>query len=326
MNSKPLLAQSNENSTPKFNKLTVKCDENATVDILSLNSVKYSDIENYDYAGICVGIGGIKGIILAGAVHEFWERSQLKNLSYYAGSSAGSMIVSLLSIGYSPVDTLTMLCAPDFANNFDSMNFMNLSSIFGLYPNSIIRNKLEQMFKLKLGYLPTFLDIYKKLHKIVIIPVYCLSEQDDDRKQYCSYKTTPDMQIIDAIILSSSVPILFEKAEYQDKVYIDGAYTSMCPIDALQEMVPEGTKILGLCLKPSSVNFKSFLNYAMRIMSIPLDVQRNFDNLLPNTYVIQLCSDSDTTSFNFKLTTTEKMNMFSSGTKQIQLLSKIKEI
>lgn len=273
------------------------------------------------YGGICIGVGGINGILMTGAIHEFFTRGQLKNLSYYAGSSVGSIIVTLLAVGYEPIDMLTALCAPDFTRQFLSLNFMNLPSIYGLYPNSTIRTKLEQMIMLRLGYIPTFAELYHNLGKQLIIPIYCLSEPEtNNRKIFCSRHTTPDMSILDAIILSCSIPIMFQKANYKGKVYIDGSYTSTFPIQALQDIIPEECDILGICLENNQVKLDCFLGYITAILMVPLQDQDNLCQVnRGQTDVLEICSNANAvSSITFDLTATQKMNMFSHGTKQVR--------
>jgi len=279
------------------------------------------------YGGICIGVGGIKGILQSGAIHEFWVRGQLKNLTYYSGSSAGGMIAALLCIGYEPIDLLTSLCTPDFANQMNSnLNFMNLPTIYGLYPNSIIRKKIEQMFMLKLGYLPTFLDIKNKLHKFLTIPIYCISEKEiKNRKIYCSPVTTPDMQVVDAIVLTCSIPLVFQKAVYKDKVYIDGAYTSTFPIQALQDVCPIECPILGICIKDEEINLDSFIGYSSAILTIPLQEQHNLCNMYSDIDVIEIQADSSVSAFNFNLSVREKIHMFNFGVKQVKDLLSSRE-
>jgi hypothetical protein len=180
------------------------------------------------------------------------------------------------------------------------------------------------MILLKLGHIPTFEDLYTKMGKYLIVPVYCLSETDVKlRKTVCSPKTTPDMSILDAVVLSCTIPVIFQKAMYRGKVYIDGAYASKFPIEVLQEAMLEasleGCNILGIDLKSEETNLNTFLGYITSILMIPLQEQQHY-NILPCTDIIEIITEKSASAINFSLSATEKMNLFSYGSKQIKNL------
>lgn len=289
-------------------------------------SVYSSQLATRQYKGLCLSAGGVKGILLAGALNEFWLQGQLSELQYYAGSSVGAAIALLLAVGYSPVEILTSVCATDFAAQFSTLNFMNLPSLLGLYPLSTLRNKLIELVKTKLGIIPTFIEFKEKYNKIYITPVYCLSETKvENRKTFCSPETTPDMDIVEAAVISCSIPIIFEKAVYQGKRYMDGAYTSVFPINILQNLCPPSTPILGIFLEINQNNIDSFIGLFSEMFMIPLHDQDNLSNLAPTTEVLEIAGNKanskyKSSAFNFNLSTKEKMDMFSHGWKQIQTL------
>ena len=271
------------------------------------------------YKGLCVGVGGIKGLLEAGGINVFWIRNQLDELTHYAGSSAGSMICYLLIIGYEPIDVLRILCSSDLSSKFSTINFMNLSTLFGLYPNSILKNKLEEITMLKIGYFPTFKQLYEKMGKYFIVTNYCLSETNiSDRKIYCSPETTPDMNVIDSIVISCSLPIIFQKATMNNKTYIDGAFTSKFPINALQNSMPANSSILGIFLCDQQSNMDNFFGYMTELLSVSLREQNELYNLNKNTHVVEL--NDTTSSLSFNIATKDKVYMFSRGMKCVKEL------
>lgn len=284
---------------------------------------RYSaEIFEKEYEGLCVGVGGARAILEAGALHEFWVRGLLKNLKYYSGSSAGSMFCYLLAIGYEPVDILTTFCSTEFVSSFAIPNFMNIPSICGLYPSSVIRNKLEQMTMLKIGYVPTFSELMEKHGKSIIVTAYCLSEKDvQQRRIYFSPSTSPNMAVIDAVVLSCSIPLIFQRAVYEGKVYIDGAYTSLFPIQALQNVVPEQANILGIFLEENRSSCDTFFGYVSELISISLREQDRVSGLRDRSEVLQITDSNKTSALNFNMSRTDKMALFTNGTKQVQNLA-----
>src|SRR5208283_3086785 len=108
-------------------------------------------------------------------------------------------------------------------SQFGAFNFGNIGTLKGLFPHSILRTKLEELVLLRLGYLPTLGDLLSRLHKHVIITAYCLSEPDPRKsKVYFDPLTHPDMPLVEAVIISCSIPGLFEQSRWGGKVWIDG--------------------------------------------------------------------------------------------------------
>jgi predicted acylesterase/phospholipase RssA len=276
------------------------------------------------YKGLCVGVGGIRGLIEAGAIHQLWKRGQLDSLQYFAGCSAGSIIITMLAIGCDPMEILSLACAQDIMKQFSTVNFLNIPLLFGLFPNSILKKKIEEILILKLGYLPTFKNIYDKLGKYIMIGLYVLSAPSDKRKIFASHITTPNMKISDAITLSCGIPIIFEKGIHEGQTYIDAAFNSVVPIQAFQEIVPSNFPILTICLEDSDSDISTFNGYIMEVLLIALRNQDNYSNIKSNVDIIQLSDESKTISFRLDLSTTAKIALFTRGIKLVkELLSQI---
>lgn len=295
-----------------------------TKDEKSSSEIHYtSELGTISYGALCLGVGGMKGILLLGALHEFWTRGQLSKLMYYSGSSVGALIIAMLAIGYEPLELLTIMCDPYFTSQFGVLNFGNLGTIMGLFPHSILRTKLEEIVLLKLGYLPTFGDLLKRLHKHVIITAYCLSETEPHKsKVYFNPISHPEMSLIEAVILSCNIPGIFQRAKWNDKIWIDGACTSLFPIKELQAVCPEHCPILGLMLKSEAVDLDTLTGYFYALMSIPFRGCADLSGMRPTAQVLEISSQQDKrsvmSSVNFASSNREKIAMFTFAVKQVQ--------
>jgi predicted acylesterase/phospholipase RssA len=278
------------------------------------------------YTGLCLSVGGIRGVLQLGGIQEFWRRGQLEGLTHLAGSSVGAMNASLLSIGYEPLSLLGELCDPEFVSVFNSINFMNLPNLYGLYPTVIIRKKMEQLVILKLGYIPTFAQVLDRLGKHLTIAGYCLSDPVGERKIFFSPDTTPDMSIVDAVVLSCAIPMVFQKTTLKGKTYLDGAYNTTLPLRELQRVMPASSAILGFVLTSNPVSLETFLGYLTEVAMIPLQEQDNLSCRAPTTDIVEITEVKSTLAFNFNLTKSERIEMFSYATKQVQNLLRADEL
>ena len=79
-----------------------------------------------NFNGLCISSGGIKGVIMLGALHHFYINNKLQDIKYYAGTSVGSIIIYLLSVGYSPLEILAFSCDDEITKQLQNINLLNL--------------------------------------------------------------------------------------------------------------------------------------------------------------------------------------------------------
>lgn len=272
-----------------------------------------------EYTAICLSSGGIKGILMLGCINYYYALKKLDNIKYYSGTSAGSIIAMLLAVGYTPMEILGFTCSDEITRQLANFSIVNITTIHGIYHNSILKDFIDEKIRIKLGgKSPTFSEYYKQYGKYILIPVYCISEPVERRKIYCSPDETPDMKIIDAISLSCNIPIIFQKAVYKDKVYIDGAYTSHFPLEALKERIDynencEDYKILGVNIRNTQYNTDNLLDYILAIQNIPLVEQPHLSGFDNNTDIIELICPKDISVINFNLSSSRKSDLFNDG-------------
>ena len=274
------------------------------------------------YHGLCMPGGGMKSLYILGAVNELYIRKQL-DLKYIAGTSAGAMIGYLLAIGYDCSKIFTELCSSYISQKFNGLNFLNLPSMYGIFPKSILYDKLKELTLLKLGYLPTFKDLYIKLNKYLIVTTYKLSNRDHtQRKIYLCPDTHPDMLAIEGVILSSAIPFIFERMTYENDIYVDGAYTSNFPINYLDKVCPQELNIVGVCFKDKHPNYNSFLEYIKTVLSISIDKQRTDTTKRVDVFEIALPDNNGIDVLSFSASTKEKISAFQFGANFIRPLLK----
>jgi predicted acylesterase/phospholipase RssA len=260
------------------------------------------------YDGLVISSGAIKGFLILG----FLDHTNISNIKYFCGCSVGSYICMLLSIGYTPLEIITYLCVNDISQLFKDLNPLMLKDCYGMINSNLMLEYIETMIKYKLGYIPTFNQLYQEFNKILICPSYNIS---DNKKEYLSIDTYPDMPISTACILSSNIPFLFSKAEYKGKCYIDGASFDAFPLDKLVEYTDKENimcNILGITFSDKTQdNIDSFTSY---VKSIVTCLTTNSYNLRDNVCVKTLSFNYEMLDFN--VDTKTKIKMYVDGYKQ----------
>ena len=162
--------------------------------------------------------GGIKGIYLIGAIQYLYEQYGLEHIKSYYGCSIGSIISALLIIGYKPLDILVYICIKKIILFLiQSFNLINLISNKHLIDSTLFTTLLSEMITSKIGYIPTLGELYTKFNKKICIVTILI--EHSQKPQYISSDSHPDLSLISALHISSSIPIIFGYAIYYKKEY-----------------------------------------------------------------------------------------------------------
>ena len=216
--------------------------------------------------------GGIKGILHLGAIKTLEEKNMLENIKNYGGASAGSMIVLLLCIGYTYNDIMIIflkISMDKFYDISDIFEFLNIYGLINLGPlEKLLRVLLEN--KLKKKYV-TFNELYNLTNKTLHINSINLNTS---KETIFNYINTPDVDIIDACLASSSLPFIFPPRLINNEYYIDAFAVNNCPCNIFENDL-ENTICLTLeecCTTLEKVD--NFQNYIMCVFTS----YRNYNN------------------------------------------------
>tara|TARA_B100001094_G_scaffold78167_1_gene74454 strand:+ start:188 stop:1138 length:951 start_codon:yes stop_codon:yes gene_type:complete len=173
--------------------------------------------------------GGVKGLMFLGCATALKEHGILPNITHYIGCSAGAIASALLATDVNPRDLFSKSLYIDLCD-WNS----RISATQGLIKARRLRTILEQF----LG--------DKKLKDIKPRLTFSTLNLHKRKTVYIDTRTHPDMKIIDAVMMSCSIPILFPTVEYQEELYVDGAVCDPFPIHLAED--PDRT--LGININP----------------------------------------------------------------------------
>ena len=177
---------------------------------------------------IVISGGGVNGIMELGCLKALENFNLLKNIKNYGGSSVGAVICFLLILEYSPSDIFIILKKIEFYHFIDDniLNFLDEYSICNLNKFEIILiSLLELRHKVKTI---TYLELYNKTKKKLNIVAVNLSD-----KELCTfnYINTPNINVIDSVIASCSIPMIFPPKTLNKLDYIDAFMINNFPIN-----------------------------------------------------------------------------------------------
>lgn len=198
--------------------------------------------------------GGVKFITHVGVLKALDEIDIYENITTFAGTSSGGIVSLMCCIGYTPDEMETIAHELDLSKtyNFDFNKFMKCYGSDDGRKFEIVIEGFLQGKKIKPNI--TFKELYEITKKQLILTATCLNTRS---LKWLSYKTTPNLEIVKAIRMTTSIPLIFEPVIYENNIYIDGACMNNYPIDYFKDNI-ENT--LGIYVADSK-NFDDNDNY-----------------------------------------------------------------
>jgi NTE family protein len=191
----------------------------------------------YPYKNLAFEGGGVKGVAYGGAL-EVLEHSQITpQIERVAGTSAGAITATLVSLGYTAAEFNDIMMSIDFKKLEDGSDLggpLRLIEDYGWFKGDYFLNLMESYIEQKVGDgRATFGDLagkggFKDLHVFG-------TDLSQQAVQEFSNQTTPDVAVADAVRISMSIPFFFEARSYADNVYCDGGVLNNYPVSAFDE-------------------------------------------------------------------------------------------
>lgn len=261
------------------------------------------------YDTLVVSGNGTNALSTLGAIQKLLDDKiiSLSTLTAYYGTSSGSIISTLLAIGFEPLEILAHICVNRTYSKILGINGNNLS-LGGLLNFDMIERELDNIIVTKLGYLPTMNCIRERFGKTLVFVTYNLTSNE---KVYLNPDTHPDLLVTKAIRMSSNFPFVFPPYEYNGNYYVDGGIVDNFPLMHAQL---SNRKCMGLCsnnvpkpYSPETTYFELFGRLITTFVSSMLDNIQVF----PTSKKLKLSYPPS--FFNFSSTNFELIKIFDNG-------------
>ncbi len=271
----------------------------------------------HNYEELILSAGGIRGCYHIGVLEEINKIFKINKFKYYTGCSIGSLLCSLIVIGYSFKEI------KDIAINFVWDKFIDLKMM-----NFIEKKGFDDGFRLNLlikaffiqKNIPiniTFKELYEKTNKILTITTMNISTE---KVEYHNMINTPNMHVILSLRMSLNIPLIFAPIIYNNNLYIDGATIDPYPYYGINI---DKSKKLGIFLLEDHMFEKEMniippkefdlFSYIFRIIQIvwKKQVTRNLKNKIPLNTIRLL--DNKTKGHELSLNKDTKIKMYEYG-------------
>ena len=172
-----------------------------------------------------------------GCISVLEEKKILCNIKRFIGTSSGSIIALLLSLGYTPneIKDLIFNINPDeygAKTNFIIGSYNLIRNYGYIKPDKYI-NWIKNVIKAKTGNENcTFKELYEKTKNILIVTGTCINKRET---HYYNYNSNPNMELYRAVLISMSLPYAFPMIKWKDDFLSDGGLLENFPIFYIQD-------------------------------------------------------------------------------------------
>ena len=248
----------------------------------------------------------IRTISILGAISHMEDNNKLvlSKVDNFIGSSGGSIICYLLSMGYDikmSFTIITKLMMVYNKTNTDPNCIFNLFGSFGLDNGEFLTKwVLDTTFdKLKLNN-PTFIEFAKATGKNLSV---CATNISKMKLTMFNVNNTPNIKVSDAIRASISIPLLFTPVIINEDYYVDSGVLNNFPIDFVDFTSLSRFDTIGLCIKINTTDGKipNIIAYAQQIF-VTVSNNNSINNPLlnkKNIRIIEIHVDDSNMFLNF---------------------------
>ena len=257
--------------------------------------------------------GGINCIAFLGAFKYIFENNiiqpnfeGIKNIVCVSGAS---IYILPLLLGYSLDMTIKICRSLDNTKIIDhsEIDINHIFNDFGLYDNDFIFHVCSIILKNKgLSEKITMKELYNHTKKNLVLKTTNITKY---RIEYMNHESNPDLPIIDAIKMSSSVPLIFKPITYKNQLYVDGGLCGNYPIEYNKTLKSKHYLGIHIKVKDKVEEVTDILSYISRLQMAPTSPYDSTVKKKKNTIFIIV----DELGFNFDKSKNETLEILLRG-------------
>lgn len=222
---------------------------------------------------VLLGPAGAKIFLINGSLKRlFQEKDFLKDVTTWAGVSAGAAMSLLIVLGYNISEIIDLCLDMNILDEIIHINLDEAKKNLGLIKNILIEEKLKESIIKKIGYIPTLKELYLLSGLKLVLVSFNI---DKFRSEFLDKDTEPNLSCLDAAMMSMAVPLLIQPRKYKSHVYCDGAIGSPYPVLYFDK---DDNKVLGMYISSEEDLYCSDnkpANYIYRLIQAGMSSLRN---------------------------------------------------
>ena len=232
--------------------------------------------------------GGVSGLASLGSLHELIKLNyiNINEIKTIHATSVGCIISLLLCFHKLNIDNDSI---KDYfiKRPFHELYKINIEQIINLYHSKGLFNEKSCKDLLKPFFNTIDLDLnitMKQLYDLTSIELffYSVGINKFDLREL-SYNTMPDLSIINAVYMSSTIPIVLKPLYCENEYFIDGGFLCNYPIKQCIDMKYKKDEIFGIYFSYKSTNTSS-INENTNMINVLLIIFKNLIILINSIF------------------------------------------
>ena len=205
--------------------------------------------------------GGVKGIAHVGALYALDKLDILNNITEFAGTSVGSLVLALYVIGYKSLEMYEFIKAFNF-NELKNMDINNIY-LYGLDTGTKLEYVIKRLItNKKFNDNITLQELYNITKKNIIFTTVCVNNMNIC---YVSHEKYPTLELVKAIMMSLSIPLIFCPIKYENDMYVDGGCLNNFPINLFKNNLDNTIGVL-IIDSNERIEINDFETYMFRVL------------------------------------------------------------
>lgn len=271
---------------------------------------------------LCIVLSGgaIKGFGILGALQYIDELYDITTINCFIGTSIGSIIGYMSCLGMKPLEIVHSVIKAKILEKMRSeIDINEVMKNWGFANFECILEELEILTLAKFGKVFTLGELYKELGKELGCVTFNYTKY---KTEYIHYSTHPQLPCLTAIQMSSAIPVVFNKCEYENCLYVDGGVVDNFPIRMAVKLQKDN--IIGISSNEFGLMSSSSDYSLSKLLSIPSveKTYRTIKKFRKKFPIVTIEIDYDV--LDFSLQVPEIMEMFSTGYKNSKIILKPK--
>jgi len=197
---------------------------------------------------------------------KMWNHENIKT---YYGTSAGAILSTVVALKYDweELDNYLINRPWQHVFKFNVVEIYDYYTKNGIIDENFLREFFLPLFKAKDIEIDVTMEEFRKITGVTL-HIYATEIATFDVEEFSADKT-PNVKVLDAVYVSSALPILFKPISIENKFYIDGSVYMNYPVARCLERTDNPEKILGIknkydentILKMEETNMFDYLTY-----------------------------------------------------------------
>lgn len=260
---------------------------------------------------VIISGGSSSGVVMLGRMHkmEVEENIVFEDFKTFGGTSIGAVISFMMLIGYKSIELTNQLADSEVWGKLET-NFIRAFTGRGFFPLDLLREELKRLILLKLPSVPKFKDLKKNF-------ICCTFNLSKLRFEYFG-SMTPEVDVIQALMMSCALPIIFEPVNFEGDRFVDGGIGNNFPLAKAIEYF-DCKNVLGIykakTIENKVENDKWQIQDLGRLISSPTigSYESQIESASKSTNLRLVKIESKTPFIDFKLTDEKIWAMFQLG-------------